>query len=155
MIASTTSKIAVALLLTFTAQVWNPGGGEFKCFMDYRTITATGSPQYELQAGAWTDEFGIRRVKGFYCVALGSAFGSEIGSKYAITLSNGKTFLAILADQKADADTITDNTRDRNGAVVEFIVDADMLPQTVKQSGSIGTLEQFSGEVIEIRGLKE
>ena len=94
-------------------------------------------------------------MKGFYCVALGSAFGSEIGSKYAITLSNGKTFLAILADQKADADTIADNTRDRNGAVVEFIVDAEMLPQTVKQSGSIGALEQFGGEVIEIRGLKE
>ena len=86
--------------------------------------------------------------------ALSDKFGSEIGSKYAITLSNGKTFLAILADQKADADTIADNTRDRNGAVIEFIVDAEMLPQTVKQSGSIGTLEQFSGEVIEIRGLK-
>ena len=154
MLVSAGSKIAIAVLLTFTAAVWNPGGGEFKCFMDYRSITDTSSPQYELQSGAWTDANGLRRVDGYYCVALGSAFGSEIGSKYMITLSTGVSFLAILGDQKADAHTIDGHTRDRSGAVVEFIVDTNFIPEAVKHSGSIGTIPQFSGEVIEIRGLQ-
>lgn len=155
MLVSALSKTAVAVLLTFTATSWNLDGGEFKCYMDYRTITDTSSPQYELQSDAWTDADGLRRIDGFYCVALGSAFGSEIGAKYAITLSSGTTFLAILSDQKADCDTINGYTRDRSGAIIEFIVDADCLPQSVKYSGSIGSIPTFAGEVTEIRRLKQ
>ena len=147
--------MAVAILLTFTASSWNPGGGEFKCYMDYRTITDTSSPQYRLQLGAYTDKNGLRKTEGFYMVALGSAYGTEIGAQYAITLSNGRTFLAVLGDQKADAHTIDGHTRDRSGAVVEFIVDAGMLPQAVKHSGSIGSIDGFDGTVTEIRRLKQ
>ena len=147
--------MAVAILLTFTASVWNPGGGEFKCYMDYRTITDTSSPQYALQAEAWTDEYGLRRIDEFYCVALGSAYGTKIGARYAITLSNGRTFLAVLGDQKADAHTIDGHTRDRSGAVVEFIVDAGALPEAVKHSGSVGSIAGFDGTVEKIQLLKQ
>lgn len=148
-------KIAVAVLLVFSTSIWNPGGGDFKCFMDYRTITDTSSAQYELQAEAWTDSNGLRRIDEFYCVALGSAYGTEIGTKYEITLSTGESFLAILGDQKADRDTVEDHTRDRNGAIVEFIVDADALPEVVRRSGSVGSIDKFNGEVKEIRRIKK
>lgn len=154
MLTSALSKTAVAVLLSMTAMTWNPGGGEFKCYEDFRALTATGSPQYQLQQEAWTDMYGLRRVDGFYCVALGSAFGSKIGSKYIITLSTGYEFLATLADQKADVDTVEGHTRDRNGAVIEFVVDRQALPACVRQSGSISSIPQFAGEVEQIRRVK-
>lgn len=141
-------------MLTFTATTWNPHGGEFKCYMDYRAITDTSSPQYAIQLEAWTDDDGLRRIDGCYCVALGSAYGTEIGARYAITLSSGRTFIAVLGDQKADAHTIDGHTRDRSGAVVEFIVDADRLPQAVRHSGSIGSIDGFDGTVEKIQLLK-
>lgn len=154
MLTSAISKTAVAVLVSMTAMTWNPGGGEFKCYEDFRALTATGSPQYKLQQEAWTDMYGLRRVDGFYCVALGSAFGTEIGTKYIITLSTGYEFLAILADQKADVDTIEGHTRDRNGAVIEFIVDTNYLPADVRQMGDVSCVPGFAGEVTEIRRVK-
>ena len=153
MLTAAASKWAVAILLTMTTSVWYPGGGEFKCYMDYRAITSTGSPQYQLQQEAWTDDNGLRKVDGFYCVALGSAFGSEIGARYIITLSNGNQLPVILADQKADGDTTADNTRDYGGAVIEFLVDTPAMPSVVRQTGSVGSIPEFAGEVVEIRRL--
>ena len=153
MLSAAASKWAVAILLTMTTTAWYPGGGEFKCYMDYRAITSTGSPQYQLQQEAYTDENGIRKVGGFYCVALGSAFGSEIGTRYIITLSSGNQVPVILADQKANKHTTADNTRDYSGAVIEFVVDTPVLPYEVKHSGSVGSIPEFAGEVVEIRRL--
>ena len=154
MLISAISKTAVAVMISMTAMTWNPGGGEFKCYEDFRALTAAESPQYQLQREAWTDMYGLRRVDGFYCVALGSAFGTEIGTKYIITLSTGYEFLAILADQKADVDTIEGHTRDRNGAVIEFIVDTNYLPADVRQMGDVSCVPGFAGEVTEIRRVK-
>lgn len=153
MIATGASKLAVAVLLTISSTAWFPGGGEFKCYMDYRAITSTGSPQYQLQQEAWTDKCGLRRVGCFYCVALGSAFGSEIGTHYVVTLSSGKQIPVILADQKADGDTTPDNTRDYNGAVLEFVVDTPALPSVVRTTGDVGSISMFGGSVKEIRRL--
>ena len=153
MISAAASKFAIAVLLTVSATAWHPGGGEFKCYMDYRAITATGSPQYQIQQEAWTDDCGLRRVGEFYCVALGSAFGSKIGTKYVVTLSSGKQIPVILADQKADGDTTPDNTRDYSGAVIEFVVDTPVLPDTVRFTGDVSTIPEFGGEVVEIRRL--
>lgn len=154
MVSSVSSKVAVAVLLTLSTTCWHPGGGEYKCYMDYRAITSTGSPQYQLQQEAYTDKCGLRRVGCFYCVALGSAFGSEIGTHYVVTLSSGKQIPVILADQKADGDTTLDNTRDHNGAVLEFVVDTPAMPSVVRQSGSVSSIPEFAGEVVEIRRLK-
>lgn len=151
---SALAKTAVAFLLSFTAATWHPGGGDFKCFEDYRCITDTSSPQWVLQKEATTDENGLRKIDGAYCVALGSAFGSEIGSTYVITLSGGSEFLAILADQKADQDTIGDHTRDRSGAVVEFVVETEKLPGEVRASGDVSALPEFAGSVVKIRRME-
>ena len=155
MLSAAASKLAVAILITISSSVWYPGGGEFKCYMDYRAITSTGSPQYQLQQEAYTDEYGLRKVGDFYCVALGSAFGSEIGTRYIITLSSGNQVPVILADQKADKHTIPDNTRDYGGAVIEFVVDTPVMPSAVRQSGSVSSIPEFAGEVVEIRRLDD
>lgn len=155
MLTSAVSKTAIAVLLTMTTAVWYPGGGGFKCYMDYRTITDTSSAQYSLQAEAYTDEYGLRKVDECYCIALGSAYGSDIGSIYEVTLSTGVKFMAILADQKADCDTAGGHTRDRNGAVIEFIVEADRLPASVRATGSVGSIDFFKGNVEKIRRLKK
>lgn len=147
------SKLAIAVLLTVSASAWYPGGGEYKCYMDYRAITSVSSPQYQLQQEAYTDECGLRKVGCFYCVAMGSAFGSDIGTCYVVTLSSGKQIPVILADQKADCDTTPDNTRDYNGAVLEFVVDTPALPSVVRSTGDVGSISSLSGSVKEIRRL--
>ena len=153
MLTSMSTKLAVAVLLTFSTACWYPGGGEFKCYMDYRAITSVSSPQYQLQQEAYTDNCGLRRVGCFYCVAMGSAFGSNIGDKYVVILSTGKQIPVVLADQKADGDTTADNTRDYNGAVLEFVVDTQALPDVVRLTGDVSSIPLFGGSVKEIRRL--
>lgn len=148
-------KVIIATLITVSASSWSVDGGEFKCYEDYRCILDISSPQYELQQEAWTDRQGLRRVNDFYCVALGSAYGTEIGTRYIITLDTGREIPAILADQKADCDTIQGHTRDRNGAIMEFVVDAGALPAGARRMGDISVIPGFDGEVAEIRRLKE
>ena len=155
MLTGSVTKLVVATLITVSSTSWAVDGGEFKCYEDYRCITDTGSPQYALQQKAWTDDYGLRRYESYYCVALGSAYGSEIGTKYLITLSSGTELMVILADQKADRDTVQGHTRDRSGAVIEFVVDTPALSYEVRQSGSISSIPGFDGEVKEIRRLKD
>lgn len=156
MLTSTASKLAVAVLLLVNTQVYQVDAGAFKCYEDYRALTDTSSPQYQLQQEAYTDEAGLRKVGHRYCIALGSAFGTEIGAKYDITLSNGYTLQCVLADQKADHDTVQGHTRDRNGAIVEFVVDTYRLAGCVRQMGDISyTSPEFQGEIKEIRRVKE
>lgn len=156
MLTAAAGKLAVAFLLLAGVQTFQVDGGAFKCYEDYRAITATDSPQYALQREAHTDENGLRRLGNRYCVALGSAFGTEIGAKYDITLSNGYTLQCVLADQKADHDTVQGHTRDRNGVVVEFVVDTHRLAGCVRQMGDISyTSPEFQGEIKEIRRVKE
>lgn len=155
MLTSTAGKLAVAVMLLASTQVYQVDAGAFKCYEDYRALTDTSAPQYELQLEAYTDELGLRKVGDRYCVALGSAFGTEIGTKYDIELASGYTLPCILADQKADKDTVKGHTRDRHGAVIEFIVDTERLPQICRQMGDISYIsDEFTGEVKTIRRAK-
>lgn len=126
---------------------YHVGQGEYKCYEDYRCITDTSSPQWELQQGAWTDENGLRRYEDRYCIALGSAYGSTIGTKYIIELESGAQLRCILADQKADCDTNAEHTADMNGAVMEFIVDTPYLNSTVRSMGDISYIRGMRGKV--------
>lgn len=155
MLTSMSTKLAVAVLITVSSTSWAVSGGEFKCYEDYRCITSVSSPQYQLQLDCWTDENGMRRYDSYYCIALGSAYGSHIGDTYLITLSTGRRFAAIMADQKADKDTVDGHTRDRSGAVIEFLVETERLPYEVRHSGSISSIPGFEGEVTEIRRLSD
>ena len=121
----------------------------FKSYMDYRMITC--GAQLELQKQAYTDANGCRKVGNYFCIALGSYYGSEIGAKYRIHLSDGTSFLGILADQKADKDTNTTNQYTiYNRDIIEFVVDTNCLPAAVQLSGSLSSLEKFEGKVVGI-----
>lgn len=129
---------------------WDVGQGSYKCYMDYRTITDTSSPQWQLQQGAYTDRNGLRKVGDRYCIALGSAFGTKIGTEYTIELESGAQFQAVLADQKADCDTNAEHTADINGAVVEFIVDDQLLDETAKRMGDVSYIAGMQTKVNKI-----
>ena len=115
-----------------------PNTSGFKSYMDYRTITCTGSKQYELQLIADTNEYGIRTVDGRYCVAVGSHFTSEIGQYFDLVLANGTVIPCVLGDQKANIHTDSENiVTAHNGCMSEFVVDTDYLSPAVKSQGNI------------------
>lgn len=126
--------------------------GETKTYAYYTAVKARRSPQYRLlrSEACYTDEAtGIRMVDGFYCVALGSYYGTTIGTKYRITLEGGKELNVILCDQKSDRHTDEHHQyARRNQDIVEFYVEKSKLPKGIR--GDFSRLEQFSGKVIAI-----
>lgn len=122
------------------------------------------SDQYKLQEGCTTDiTTGIRILSVFrgtnkcdqyYCAAMATAYGTEIGRTYKVKLKCGTEFNVILADFKhpidnirdddyGDADTNYDGEPCTN--VIEFVVDMDSVPDKVKQAGTMSALAQFGG----------
>ena len=129
----------------------------FKTYMDWRCVTNIVSPQYKLiQEWGWSDEHGFMRASGerdlgieedYYLIALGSYYGTTIGTKYRITTDTGNVFYGILADQKADAHTNSTNQYARNNDLVEFLVDTRYLRSDVKKMGSAGVFGPLSGHI--------
>ena len=135
-----------------------PNNSGFKSFMDYRAITATGSDQYKLQSMyAETGANGIRMVNGRYCLAIGSRFTSNIGQYFDLILANGTVIPCILADQKADVHTDSDNIiTEHNGCLSEFVVDTEYLNQTVRQRGNASYAEEsWNSPAVEIKVYNE
>lgn len=133
--------------------------GATKTYAYYTAVTVKSSPQYAvLNSGTYkgkkyktyTDEkTGIRMVDGCYCVALGSYYGTTMGTKYKITLSTGKSFNVILCDSKANRHTDSNNQYAvKNQDILEFYVDKHKIPSGIR--GDYGTLEQFSGSIVSI-----
>lgn len=126
--------------------------GTTKTYAYYTAVTAVGSPQYRLlnSPECTTDpETGIRMYDGCYCVALGSFYGSTIGTKYRITLSSGSEFDVILCDQKADIHTDANHQYAVvNNDILEFYVEGSKIPSVV--DGDYGVLEKFKGGVVAI-----
>ena len=112
---------------------------KFKSFMPYTSITDTTSKQYELQdVYAYTGVHGIRQVDHRYCVAIGTAFNTDIGDYVDLILENGEVIPVIIADIKADKHTDYRNIATKvNGCVSEFIVDMEVLHKEAKKNGSI------------------
>lgn len=131
------------------------GDTSFHGYMDYACITDINSLQYQLQLNCWTDSQGIRRQCDDVCIALGSYYGTEIGTRYLITTDTGNSFTAVLADCKADIHTDYNNQyRDTGNGfknVVEFIVDTYVLDNDVMSSGNIGTYSNYSGNIVSIQ----
>lgn len=124
--------------------------GEVKTYMDYRHITDTSSEQYKLQEQSYTDEYGYRRVNDYYVIALGSAYGTKIGTKYLITLDTGLVFPVVLGDCKADIHTDPSNKYiPHNGNIAEFIVDTQKLEQMAKTMGDV-SYGGFEGSIVGI-----
>ena len=129
--------------------------GACKTYAFYRAVTAKSTPQYKLLNSdeCYTDdETGIRMVDGFYCIALGSYYGTKIGTRYRITLQDGeelKELNCILCDQKADRHTdVNHQYAVQNKDIMEFYIEKSKLPRGIM--GDYGHLEQFRGDIVKI-----
>lgn len=108
-------------------------------YMDFRTITAPETLQYQLQYDGYTVTdglTGIRKRGDRYMIALGQEFGLT-GTEVDVHLENGVEIPCIIGDSKEYFDTVNGEGRIGNdGGIVEFIVDTDYLPEEVIWLGS-------------------
>lgn len=130
-----------------------PKTSGFKSFMSYRAITDTKSYQYKLQSVSYTGKYGIRQVNNRYCVAVGTAFSSEIGVYFDLILENGEVIPCILGDVKSNRHTNAQNIITlSNGCASEFIVDTNCLNKNVKISGDISSsCKAWKSRIVTIR----
>lgn len=119
--------------------------------MDYRTITDTASQQYRLQSLCYANDIGIRKIDKYYCVALGSAYGRDLGDTWHVTLECGTEFDIIYSEFKDDGSTDFFGHEDTNYDgqscinVLEFIVDSNQTPENVMLAGTFTRLDNFGG----------
>ena len=127
-----------------------PTGHSFKSYTNYKLLNSN-TPQGYLQAMAYSDENGLRKVGEYYCVALGSYYGTTIGDCYIVTLSSGNTFKMTLCDAKADIHTDVNNQYTlANGCITEFYVDYSCFNSRAKSAGNISVLPGFEGSIVKI-----
>lgn len=110
-----------------------------KSWMGYN-LFGNGTNQYTLQQMAETDENGLRKVDGRYCVAVGSHFRTSIGQKFDLILENNVVIPCVMGDQKADCHTDASNIFTQNGCCSEFLVDSKVLNNSAKTSGDISSI---------------
>ncbi len=119
-------------------------------FIDYRKITDTASWQYKLQQECRTEQ-GIRYYDKYICVALGSAYGREIGDTWHVTLECGTEFDVIYAEYKDDGKTDffghPDHNYDEQDCIniLEFVVDEQQMSVVAKQAGTYTALGYYGG----------
>lgn len=131
------------------------GCGDFKSYMDFRAITNRESKSYNIVTNGWTDEDGLRRFGECYCVALGSYYG-EVGDVFLVTMTDGKKFKVVKADEKSDRHTDPEHKYTlSNGCMLEFVVETDKLDKKIKSSGNINNLEKVSGTIYSITKITE
>lgn len=133
--------------------------GLFKSYEHYTSITCRGTLEYEIarNCSKTCDTTGIRIVleddRTYYCIAIGTGWGFNVGDKLVVTLSGGKQFYAIMTDTKANKHTKSDNkTMKSDGSVIEFVVGK---PKEVRKyswyyHGTLGVLGQFNGGIVSI-----
>ncbi len=151
---------ANAVTISYTPMNTPNINSEFKTYMDYRAVKSRTSPQYKyIKRWGWSDYDGFMRADSerdlgiednYYMIALGSYYGTEIGTKYKITTDAGNVFYGVLCDQKADCHTNSTHQYAGNNDVVEFIVDTRKLHKTVKRTGSANSYTPLNGKIISI-----
>lgn len=133
---------------------------------DYRLLNVKGTHQYILQQECFTEEeTGLRYYLDgeyrYYCVALGTAYGIDIGDAWNVTLENGEEFRVIYADYKhsieeidpfdfGDAyDSAGNQLYNYDGKpvinVLEFVIDTDAAPRAMILAGTVSYYERFGG----------
>lgn len=152
---------ADAMSVSYTSLGVPSSASSFKTYMSYKAVTNKRSAQYKfIHKWGWSDSEGFMRCSGesdlgitddYYLIALGSYYGTTIGTKYRITLDTGKVFYGALADCKADKHTnATHQYTRRNKDVVEFLVDTKTLNKTVKRMGNANYYPALNGRVVKI-----
>ena len=120
-----------------------PNYSGYKSWMPYTAVTSISSPQYKMQRRyGYTGKYGIRMVKGRYCVAIGSHFKVVIGQYFDLILNNGTVIPCILGDEKDDGDTDGNNIFSRNGCASEFLIDRSALASSARRSGDISSVNR-------------
>lgn len=125
------------------------------CCMDWRKITDTKSVQYTLQSECVTNSVGLRIYAkddtSYFTVALGSAYGRDIGDAWTVTLNNGTQFNIMLGDFKDDGTQEFFGHPCKNyddeycTNVIEFIIHTESIPDRVKTAGTFTALDIFGG----------
>lgn len=139
-----------------------PGNTNWFALESYTTINNKKSSQYALQQECETGlATGIRTYTDdeghiYYCAALGSVYGRDLGDTWEVTLDNGESFNIIYADYKDDGKTEFFGHPCRNAYeqpctnVIEFIVDWAAIPDEVKERGSMSALDWCNGCIVEM-----
>lgn len=121
----------------------------FRSWMPY-TALRSGTSQYKVVHMASANKYGILEYKERAVVAVGFGWGLKIGDTATVTTTNG-TYKIVVGDWKARCDTDNSNkVTTSNGCVVEFIVDRNSLDQRIKTSGSVASINKYSGKVLDI-----
>lgn len=140
-----------------------PGNTNWYALEPYTAINNKKSSQYALQQECETGlATGIRTYTDdegttYYCAALGSAYGRDLGDTWEVTLDNGESFNIIYADYKDNGKTEFFGHKCLNAykqpctCVIEFIVDWAAIPDEVKERGSMSALDWCNGNIIEIK----
>ena len=120
---------------------------------------AKNSDQAILQEECFTDAYtGIRYITidgtPYKCVAMATAYGTEIGNTYEIELECGTVEHIIMADFKHDiskpsAGDFGDPCVNYDGRdcinVIEFVCDMKEVESVVKSMGTMGVLNEYGG----------
>lgn len=147
----------------FTAMSVPNINSSFKTWMGYQVWEkySPNSAQYKFfKKWGWIDSQGFVRCSAerdlgieddYYMVALGSYYGTSLGTKYRITLDTGNVFYAILGEFKANIHTnATHQYSPKNNDVVEFVIDEITLNRTVMSAGSANVYMPLNGKVAKI-----
>ena len=114
------------------------------------------SPQYTFftTTETYTDSDGFLRSGDAYVVALGTYFGEEKGTKYLVTLENGKEFTIILGDTKSDEHTDPTHRFAQNGDIIEFMSGCgNDVGNVTAHTGVVpkcGTVAEFQSKIYEL-----
>ena len=133
------SKVDIITHDSYISIITDVPYNRIKSYMSYKNITSRSSEQYKLQQMAYTGTYGIRQVNGRFCVAVGSAYTTQIGQYIDLVLEDGTIIPCILGDCKADEHTDSRNILTSDGSLAEFVVDVPSLSKTVRYTGDIST----------------
>ena len=87
---------------------------------------------------------------------MGTYYSNSVGDCFRIILDTGIEIDVIIGDIKQDIHTDSQNMYvPINGNVLEFIVDTGLLSPEVKKRGTVSYLEQFKGNIKEIKKYRE
>lgn len=138
----------------------------FKRWMDYRKTSCTTSPQFKfIRQYGWSDGEGFMRCNAermlginddYYMIALGSYYGTTIGTKYRVTTDTGNVFYGVLAECKADIHTNSTHqyTNQKNPDIVEFLIDKKKLNKDVRRAGSANAYMPLNGNISKIERME-
>jgi len=129
---------------------------QYLTYMPYTAITAKTTPHYRLQQLATTNAEGYRVYDDAICIALGSAYGTTIGTLYNIKFADGKEMRAVLSDNKSDRHTdklhqyrdATGTYDGSSGNIVEIVFDTKNYEDMYAVNKKINS--DYAGKVVSI-----